>query len=144
MTPSLDDRILGVLYGAACADALGGPVEGLDHRELSERHGRVATMLPYPKPPAEHAQFTNEPGSVTDDTRLHRIHCDALIASGGRALAGDLALAIDRWRDARHAQRLREVVRELPELPQILCELGYERDDAWFADLSSARPAKAA
>jgi hypothetical protein len=51
---------------------------------------------------------------------------------------------IDRWRDARHAQRLREVVRELPELPQILCELGYERDDAWIAGLSSARPAKAA
>ena len=112
MTPSLDDRILGVVYGAACADALGGPVEGLDHRELSARHGRVATMLPYPKPPAEHAQFTNEPGSVTDDTRLHRIHIDALIASGGRALAGDLALAIDRWRDAHRGDLERSFLEE--------------------------------
>lgn len=112
MNPSLDDRILGVLYGAACADALGGPVEGLDHRELSARHGRVASMLPYPKPPAEHAQFTNEPGSVTDDTRLHRIHCDALIASGGRTLAGDLALAIDRWRDAHRGDLERSFLEE--------------------------------
>lgn len=112
MTPSLDDRILGVVYGAACADALGGPVEGLDHRDLAERFGRVTTMLPYPKPPAEHAQFTNEPGSVTDDTRLHRIHCDALIASGGRTLAGDLALAIDRWRDAHRGDLERSFLEE--------------------------------
>jgi hypothetical protein len=51
---------------------------------------------------------------------------------------------IDGWRAPRHAQRLREVVRELPDLPQILCDLGYERDDAWIGDLGSARSARAA
>ena len=112
MTIPLDDRIFGVVYGAACADALGGPVEGLDHRELAQRYGLVTTMLPYDKPPAEHAQFTNAPGSVTDDTRLHRIHCDALIASGGRALAGDLALAIDRWRDTHRGELERSFLEE--------------------------------
>lgn len=112
MTVPLDERILGVVYGAACADALGGPVEGLDHRALQARHGRVTSLLPYAKPPAEHAQFSNEPGSVTDDTRLHRIVCDALIASGGRTLAGDLALAIDRWRDVHRGELERSFLEE--------------------------------
>lgn len=51
---------------------------------------------------------------------------------------------IDRWRDPRHATRLREVVRELPDLPQILCELGYERDDAWLTRGETTQPRRAA
>jgi ADP-ribosylglycohydrolase len=99
-TPSpLHAKIAGVLYGAASADALGGPVEGLDHRTIRQRHGRVETMLPYTKPVMEHAHFTSAPGSVTDDTRLHRITCDALLATEGRPSAGDLAAAIDAWRE---------------------------------------------
>lgn len=104
-TDALSDKIAGVLVGAACADALGGPVEGLDHRDIARRHGRVDRMLPYEAPPMEHAQFTNHPGSVTDDTRLHFITCEALVASRGRPCAGDLALAIDGWR-ARHTDAL--------------------------------------
>lgn len=111
-TPSLRTKIAGVLYGAACADALGGPVEGLDHRTIAQRHGRVDTMLPYTAPVMEHAHFTSEPGSVTDDTRLHRITCEALLASGGRPSAGDLALAIDAWREAHPDALSRSFIEE--------------------------------
>ena len=111
-TPSLRAKIAGVLYGAACADALGGPVEGLDHRTIAQRHGRVDAMLPYTAPVMEHAHFTHEPGSVTDDTRLHRITCAALLDSGGRPSAGDLALAIDAWREAHPDALSRSFIEE--------------------------------
>lgn len=101
----LDARIAGVIWGAAAADALGGPVEGLPWRDISREHGIVDRMLPYSKPPMEHAHFTTEPGSYTDDTRLHLIHCDALEASGGWPAAGDLAEAIATWR-AEHGNPL--------------------------------------
>ena len=97
-TSVLARKVAGVLWGAAAADALGGPVEGLHWREIADEQGVVDTMLPYRKPPMEHAHFTMEPGSYTDDTRLHLIHCEALIAAGGWACAGDLAEAVAEWR----------------------------------------------
>ena len=103
--PGLQDRVRGVLFGAACGDALGGPVEGLDHDAISRRFGEVDRMLPYDKAPAEHAQFANAPGSITDDTRLHLITCAAVLARGTGVRAGDLAIAIDDWRD-RHREEI--------------------------------------
>jgi hypothetical protein len=51
-----------------------------------------------------------------------------------RALNGvrsvDLA-ALDRWRDPAHAARVRQLLREMPELPDRLIEMGYEVDDRW-------------
>lgn len=110
--PALDDRVLGVLYGAACGDALGGPVEGLHHRALADRYGAVDRMLPYDKPPAEHAQFANAPGSVTDDTRLHLITCEAVLARGTGVRGGDLAIAIDAWRDEHREPLERAFIEE--------------------------------
>lgn len=99
---SLAERIHGGVMGAAVGDALGGPVEGLDHGEIARRHGRVEDLLPYAKTPSEHAHFTQHAGSYTDDTRLHLILCDALVATGGDAQRGDLAqelLAYQRTHD---------------------------------------------
>jgi hypothetical protein len=42
------------------------------------------------------------------------------------------ASTIGRWRQARHAERIHGVIRELPELPGILVEMGYEPDEAWM------------
>lgn len=40
--------------------------------------------------------------------------------------------SISRWRHARYDEKLRALLRfELPELPQRLIELGYERDKTW-------------
>lgn len=109
----LASRIRGVVYGAACGDALGGPLEGLDHREIARRVGRPGTMTPYGKPPAEHAQFDNTAGAVTDDTRLHLVTIDAIVRRGGDDVAaGDLALAIDRWRDAHRGEIERAFIEE--------------------------------
>lgn len=108
----LQRKIAGVLWGAAAGDALGGPVEGLSFQEIDRRHGRVDAMLPYDRPPMEHAHFTTKAGSYTDDTRLHLITCRALIASGGRPARGDLALAIAEYRERTPAPLARSFIEE--------------------------------
>ena len=39
--------------------------------------------------------------------------------------------SVDRWRAPRHRERRREILRGIPELPEILIEMGYERDSQW-------------
>jgi ADP-ribosylglycohydrolase len=90
----LFSKTYGGMMGAAIGDAMGGPVEGLHFEEIEKRHGVVDTFLPYTKDPSEHAQFTNHPGSYTDDTRLHLILCEAIIASNGDVTRGDFAKAL--------------------------------------------------
>jgi ADP-ribosylglycohydrolase len=93
-TNGLLERIYGGLLGMAVGDALGGPVEGLSYEQIQQKHGCVSTMLPYQKAPSEHAQFSNQPGSYTDDTRLALIYCDAILQAGGSPVRGDLAKAL--------------------------------------------------
>ena len=84
-------RIRGGLLGAAVGDALGGPVEGLHFAEIDRRHGRVTGFLPYMEPPAEHNQWTNVAGSITDDTRMALLVVRALVDSDGTPSRGDLS-----------------------------------------------------
>ncbi|MBA2666048.1 MAG: ADP-ribosylglycohydrolase family protein [Trueperaceae bacterium] len=90
----LEARFLGSVIGGAVGDALGGPVEGLDFTEIDARYGWVDDLLPYEKAPSEHAHFTNHPGSVTDDTRLHAILVGAILDADGDVVAGDLTRAL--------------------------------------------------
>lgn len=39
---------------------------------------------------------------------------------------------VRRWAGAEHADRVREMLRDIPDLPEILIDLGYERDDSWI------------
>lgn len=87
-------KVYGGLMGMAIGDALGGPVEGLDYQAIRQHYGQVQEMLPYHKAPSEHAQFSNQPGSYTDDTRLALILCQTLIDTEGWAVRGDLAKAL--------------------------------------------------
>jgi len=41
------------------------------------------------------------------------------------------ASALGRWQEPRHAKRLRTVLKTLPDLPQILIDLGYEDNNDW-------------
>ncbi|MFH8631730.1 ADP-ribosylglycohydrolase family protein [Streptomyces lydicus] len=75
VTPSLEDRAVGALVGAAVGDALGGPVEGRTPEEIVKRHGgpvegivgpfhddwRTARLL---------APYHKGDGHVTDDTLM--------------------------------------------------------------------------
>ena len=83
-------KVRGGFLGAAIGDALGGPVEGLPFDEIERLHVRVAGFLPYPHPPAEHNQWTNAPGSYTDDTRMALLVSRAIIDSEGAPNRGDL------------------------------------------------------
>jgi hypothetical protein len=48
---------------------------------------------------------------------------------------------IDRWRSEQHLDRLRRLVEvELPELPNALIEMGYERDCRWLEYLAIKSP----
>lgn len=38
---------------------------------------------------------------------------------------------VGRWARAEHAERMREVLREVPGFPQIVVDLGYEPDTGW-------------
>lgn len=104
-TSGLLERIYGGLLGMAVGDALGGPVEGLSYQQIRQQHGRVSEMLPYHKAPSEHAQFTNQPGSYTDDTRLAMIYCEAILGAGGSPVRGDLAKALADYHHT-HTQEL--------------------------------------
>jgi hypothetical protein len=39
--------------------------------------------------------------------------------------------AIDKWRQPRHRDRIRSLLDEMPDLPEILVEMGYEPDTGW-------------
>ena len=41
---SFTSRILGMLYGVAFGDVLGGPVEKLSARQIAEKYGRVTSI----------------------------------------------------------------------------------------------------
>jgi hypothetical protein len=54
-----------------------------------------------------------------------------------RALNGVRPLdrsALDKWRSPKHRDRLRQILIELPELPERLIEMGYEKDTTWTRD----------
>jgi ADP-ribosylglycohydrolase len=54
----------------------------------------VDSLLPYTQPPEYHDQFRNEAGTVTDDTRLKVILCQAIRADGDLPLRGDFLKAL--------------------------------------------------
>lgn len=43
--------------------------------------------------------------------------------------------SIHRWQESKHRERLCRVLQELPELPRLLIDMGYEADTRWVGDL---------
>jgi len=41
---------------------------------------------------------------------------------------------LDAWRQEKHRARICRVLREIPELPRYLIEMGYEHDSSWVGD----------
>lgn len=62
---SLEDRVLGMLYGVAIGDALGMPTEFLTPERIAAWYGRIEGLV---SPHSEHPHHKLPLGSVTDDT----------------------------------------------------------------------------
>lgn len=89
----LFDKIYGSLLAGAIGDAMGGPVEGWHYERIMKTHGVVDTLLPYDQPPDVHSHFATAPGTVTDDTRLRHLLCQAIIACSDLPRRGDFIKA---------------------------------------------------
>lgn len=57
------DRIAGALFGVAVGDALGGPLEFMNHQDIAQRFGHVDSMI-------GGGWLGLEPGEITDDTQM--------------------------------------------------------------------------
>jgi hypothetical protein len=56
---------------------------------------------------------------------------DTLALNGVRPLD---PRTLDKWRAPKHRARIREVLRQMPELPERLIAMGYEPDTAWVRE----------
>lgn len=114
-SPSLQDKIEGMLIGSAIGDAAGGPVEfvhppvqgdivrsgkALSPKDL-ERLGKQFKLLPYPKKAEPFAQWEDyaPAGTVTDDTRFKIIFFNALKEHGSDLTQQQFAQAVLDFRD---------------------------------------------
>lgn len=99
-------------------------VATIEYRDVVERpqdvQARLSTFIGVP-PDAPFDQYL---GSVPQDF-------DTTALNGVRPLDPS---RLDRWRAAKHRPRILELLRELPELPERLIEMGYESDTAWVRE----------
>jgi ADP-ribosylglycohydrolase len=77
------EQVLGMIYGLALGDALGGPVEFWDLKGIRERYGEGGIL----EPP--------DPALFTDDTQMTLAVAEALIAAGQEDL-GAIMAAVSR------------------------------------------------
>ncbi len=86
------DRVYGALIGSAIGDAMGGPVEMQSYEEIAAAHGWVDRLLPYPpeRQLGAHGPWAREAGAYTDDSRMSKLFCDAIIGTGRATTSGDL------------------------------------------------------
>jgi hypothetical protein len=56
---------------------------------------------------------------------------DTLALNGVRPLDPG---TVDKWRAPRHRDRIRELLRDMPELPERLIDMGYETDTEWVGE----------
>ena len=156
-SPSLRDRIAGLLYGSAIGDALGGPVEfqsreavaTLSHPPKQWQKGEVLDskeaiarlrMRPYAplRPASESYGQWGDPapaGTITDDTRHKLVLLDALHQSKGALTTQGLAQTYLDW-PKQGFDKARQAINE-----DWLEEWRYA--SAWELgqrDLSKARP----
>jgi hypothetical protein len=93
----------------------------VEYRDLIEHPRQVQDRL---------SSFIGCPPQASFDEYLSSVPADFDITAlnGVRPLD---ASGLDRWRAPQYRDRIRQLLRELPELPDRLIEMGYERDRAW-------------
>jgi hypothetical protein len=93
----------------------------VEYRDVIERPQSVQERLAAFIGASPEGRFDEYLARVPDDF-------DTTALNGVRALDSS---RLDRWRAAKHRSRIQALLRELPELPERLIELGYERDTTW-------------
>jgi len=88
--PTLQDRFLGCLLGAAMGDALGAPVENLTPPGIEALYAGPITGIVPPLQPRHDPRHKGD-GVVTDDTLMTAALCRAYLARGGQLEAHDMA-----------------------------------------------------
>ena len=71
----LFDKIYGCLIGGLIGDAFGAPVEGMNYKDIAEKHGMVTTFS----------------GAGTDDSAVKLILCEALLKNEGHITTDEFA-----------------------------------------------------
>jgi len=84
---SLFKKIYGCLTGGLIGDAMGGPSEGMHHKDIETKFGRITHLLEYRGKP---------PGYATDDSALKHMLCKAIIRRQGRPTCDEWA---EVWRE---------------------------------------------
>jgi ADP-ribosylglycohydrolase len=91
-------KVYGALIGSAIGDAMGGPVEFWDRKDIAKTFGTVCSLMPYEHvTPDIHGPWACEAGSCTDDTRMAVILCGAAIAAGGPPSPEDVRKAFSDY-----------------------------------------------
>ena len=89
---SLQNRARGVLFGLACGDALGRPVEFKSADQIAATHGTVTDML-------GHGSHRQPAGTITDDTEMALCIARSLVEHG-RFDPEDIADRFVEWYQA--------------------------------------------
>lgn len=102
------DRVYGALIGSAIGDAMGGPVEMRSYEDIAAAHGWVDRLLPHPpeRQLGAHGPWAREAGAYTDDSRMSKLFCDAIVRTGRAATSGDLRrMYAERYNAAHGLER---------------------------------------
>jgi len=92
---SFSSRVLGMLYGVAFGDALGGPVEKLSARQIQEKYGKVTSINQrwhrMDEPSSRRNNRIRGNGIITDDTLMTLCLMEVYDELGSHIDAWDMA-----------------------------------------------------
>lgn len=91
------DRACGTLYGVALGDAMGMPAEMWPRDEVLRYFGEIKGFEP--GPPGHFIVDGYVAGQVTDDTQQTVMLAEAILGSGGRVVAAEVARHLVAWAD---------------------------------------------
>lgn len=94
---TITDKVYGCIIGGAIGDALGAPLEGWPYHRIRSEYGTVDTFLPRYDP-----SFSDEPGSISDDSIVRHYHCLAIIEHGRRITPDEFAETLLEYLRPKH------------------------------------------
>ncbi|ADB35254.1 ADP-ribosylation/Crystallin J1 [Kribbella flavida DSM 17836] len=103
MTPGIEARAAGAMYGLAIGDALGMPTQSLPRARIVELYGELLDGL-HPAPPDQPLAAGMPAGAVTDDTEQALLLARLVVEGNGTVDAPELARRLIAWEDDLRAR----------------------------------------